>query len=159
MRKIALLFIISLLFIQAGISKESDPILVGTYNLRYENSVDGMNSWSYRKEHVKALIKFHEFDIFGTEEGLLSQLNGIAELPEYAFTGKGRDDGKDAGEHSAIFYRKERFKLLDSGDFWLSETPDKPTKGWDAQCCKRIFMGQVQRFKYKKGILFLLCSF
>ncbi len=65
-------------------------------------------------------------------------MNDLAGMEEFAFTGRGRDDGKEAGEHSAIFYRKDRFKLLWSGDFWLSETPDKPSLGWDATCCHRI---------------------
>ncbi len=74
------------------------------YNLRYENPNDGDNSWTNRKEHVNELIQFHDFDIFGTQEGLIGQLKDIAGLQQYAFTGHGRDDGKDAGEHSAIFY-------------------------------------------------------
>jgi endonuclease/exonuclease/phosphatase family metal-dependent hydrolase len=59
-------------------------------------------------------------------------------LPEYDFYGIGRDDGKDAGEHSEIFYKNDKFKMLAHGDFWLSETPDKPGLGWDATCCNRI---------------------
>lgn len=114
------------------------PVIIASYNIRYNNVHDSLNSWPNRKENVKALIRFHEFDIFGTQEGLIDQIKGIAELNEFAYTGKGRDDGKTAGEHSAIFYKKDRFKLLRSGDFWLSETPEKPGKGWDATCCNRI---------------------
>jgi len=114
------------------------PIIVATYNIRQMNSVDGINSWSNRKEEVKSLIRFHEFDLFGTQEGFSPQLNDLLEMEEFAYTGHGRDDGKDAGEHSAIFYKKSRFQLLDSGDFWLNETPDKPGLGWDATCCNRI---------------------
>ena len=83
-------------------------------------------------------VRYHDFDIFGTQEGFLEQLTDLLEMNEYEYTGHGRDDGKDAGEHSAIFYKKDRFKLLDSGDFWLSETPDKPGLGWDVTCCNRI---------------------
>ncbi|GAB2605527.1 endonuclease/exonuclease/phosphatase family protein [Spirosoma areae] len=119
-------------------AQKSAPINVATYNIRYDNKNDGINAWPNRKENVKALIRFHEFDLFGTQEGLRNQLDGIAELNEFAFLGVGRDDGKEAGEHSAIFYKKERFKVLESGNFWLSETPDKPGKGWDATCCNRI---------------------
>lgn len=108
------------------------------HNLRYNNPGDGVNAWPNRKEQVKALIRYHEFDIFGTQEGLIGQLNDLAAMNEYAWVGKGRDDGGQAGEHSAIFYRKDRFKLIENGDFWLSETPDKPSKGWDATCCNRI---------------------
>ena len=55
-----------------------------------------------------------------------------------SYIGAGRDDGEDAGEHSAIFYKTSRFDLLDKGNFWFSETPDVPGKGWDATCCNRI---------------------
>ncbi len=123
---------------QNAFSQKNTPIVVATYNVRYNTANDGINAWPNRKEDVKALIRFHEFDIFGTQEGLRMQLDGIAELQEFAFFGAGRDDGQQAGEHSAIFYKKDRFKVLESGNFWLSETPDQPTKGWDAVCCKRI---------------------
>ena len=119
-------------------AQSSTPITVASYNLRYNTEGDGVNAWPNRKENVKALIRFHDFDLIGTQEGLRGQLDDIAELAEYAFLGAGRDDGKSAGEHSAIFYRKSRFSVLDSGNFWLSETPDTPGKGWDATCCNRI---------------------
>ncbi len=73
----------------------------------------------------------------GTQEGLPAQIDALAEMNEYAHVGVGRDGG-NAGEHSAIFYRQARFALLTHGDFWLSETPDKPSKGWDARCCNRL---------------------
>lgn len=111
----------------------------GTYNLRYDNPRDTGNLWINRAPVVAALIRFHNFDVLGTQEGLLNQLNDLSNaLPAYSRYGLGRDDGKDAGEHSAIFYRKDKFDLLQHGDFWLSETPDQPTLGWDATCCKRI---------------------
>lgn len=114
-------------------------ITVGTYNLRYDNPADSGNLWINRTPVVTSLIRFYDFDILGTQEGLKNQLDDISKtLPIYDRYGIGRDDGKDAGEHSAIFYNKERFTLKDKGDFWLSETPDKPTLGWDATCCKRI---------------------
>jgi endonuclease/exonuclease/phosphatase family metal-dependent hydrolase len=111
---------------------------VATYNLRMDTKDDSLNAWSYRKDKVKALIRYHDWDIFGTQEGFLHQLQGICELPEYTYFGAGRDDGINAGEHSAIFYKKDCFEILESGNFWLSETPDMPGKGWDATCCNRI---------------------
>lgn len=135
------LFLVPILALCAFFASHAQPskaINVATYNLRYDTPNDGPNAWPNRKENVKALIRFHEWDIFGTQEALRHQLNGVAELTEFAFVGKGRDDGKEAGEHSAIFYRKDRFKLLQSGDFWLRETPETPGKGWDATCCNRI---------------------
>jgi endonuclease/exonuclease/phosphatase family metal-dependent hydrolase len=111
---------------------------VATFNLRMDTPSDGKNAWPNRKEMVKGLIKFHDLDIIGTQEGFKHQLDGILELDGYACVGAGRDDGKEAGEHSAILYKKDRLELLDNGDFWFSETPGVPGKGWDATCCNRI---------------------
>ncbi len=111
---------------------------LATYNLRLNVDSDGANAWPKRKEMVKGLVRYHEFDIFATQEGLIDQINDLAQMQEYAFVGAGRDDGVHGGEHSAIFYRRDRFALLQSGNYWLSETPDKPSLGWDATCCKRI---------------------
>lgn len=118
---------------------QAQKITVGTFNIRFDNPRDSGNLWVDRAPVVSNLIRFHDFDILGVQEGLKNQLDDISTaLPQYARYGKGRDDGKEAGEHSAIFYKKDRFNLLKSGDFWLSETPDKPGKGWDATCCNRI---------------------
>lgn len=111
---------------------------VASYNLRMDTPRDSLNAWPNRKDMVKALIRYHDFDIIGTQEGFVHQLRDILELSEYAYTGAGRDDGQEAGEYAAIFYRKDRFRLVDSGNFWLSETPNKPGLGWDATCCNRI---------------------
>jgi endonuclease/exonuclease/phosphatase family metal-dependent hydrolase len=138
MRLIVFFQLCFLMLVQNVSAQKNAPICVASYNLRYNTANDGVNAWPNRKEMVKGLIRYHEFDIFGTQEVLRDQLNDLAQMEEFAFTGKGRDDGKEAGEHSAIFYRKARFKLLQSGDFWLSETPDKPSLGWDATCCHRI---------------------
>lgn len=138
MNKLILWLIVLLTFMQTGYSQNENSVLVASYNVRYDNPHDGVNSWPNRKEQVKALIQFHDFDIFGTQEAMIGQVDGIAELQQYAWYGKGRDDGEHAGEHCAIFYKKDRFQLLDSGDFWLSETPDKPTIGWDSRVNKRV---------------------
>lgn len=119
-------------------NKQKVPMRISTFNLRMDTPNDGENAWPHRKEMVKGLIRFHDLDIIGTQEGFKHQLDDILELENYAYTGAGRDDGKDAGEHSAIIYKKERFNLLQSGTFWFSETPDVPGKGWDATCCNRI---------------------
>lgn len=113
--------------------------IVGTYNVRLYTPRDTGNLWETRVPALTALIRFHDFDVFGTQEGFKRQLDDIrSALPEYTYYGVGRDDGKDAGEHSAIFFKKDRFTLLKKGDFWLSQTPEKPSKGWDATCCNRI---------------------
>lgn len=136
--KIKFLFA-AILFSLASMHVKAQQITIGTFNIRYDNPRDTGNLWVNRAPVVSNLIRFHRFDILGVQEGLKNQLEDINNaLPEYARYGKGRDDGQDAGEHSAIFYKKDRFKLLKSGDFWLSETPDVPGKGWDVTCCNRI---------------------
>jgi endonuclease/exonuclease/phosphatase family metal-dependent hydrolase len=113
--------------------------IFGSFNVRNDNKGDVGNMWDQRKEIAANLLRFHQFDVFGTQEGKPNQISDLSTLlPEYANHGAGRDDGKDAGEHSSIFYKKDKFKLLNKGDFWLSETPDKPGLGWDATCCNRI---------------------
>lgn len=137
MRKYLTFLLLTAIF--GGVFAQKDmSIIVATYNLRLNTLTDKENAWPFRKENVKALIQFHDFDIFGTQEGHYDQLMDLLELQGYSYTGVGRSDGKRGDEHSAIFYKTTRFKLLDSGDFWLSETPDKPSKGWDATCCNRI---------------------
>lgn len=139
MRQILFLLLCGL-FLNYTLQAQQAPLLlrVATYNLRLNVASDGPNAWPNRKEMVKELVRYHNFDVFGTQEGFRGQLNDVVELPDYTFVGHGRDDGKEAGEHSAIVYKKSRLKLLQSGDFWLSQTPDKPSKGWDATCCNRI---------------------
>lgn len=160
MKKVLFSFIFLFLLTGLSFAQKNNPINIASYNLRYANKGDGINAWSNRKENVKALIRFHDFDIFGVQEALIGQLKEVAELPEYAFYGKGRDDGLEGGEHSAIFYKKDRFKLIKSGDFWLSETPEKPGKGWDATCCNRICSwGKFQDLTTKKEFFFFNVHF
>jgi endonuclease/exonuclease/phosphatase family metal-dependent hydrolase len=141
-------------------ASQNKEIRVASYNLRLGIAKDGENIWSNRKEMVKSLIVYHNFDIFGTQEGYDFQLKDICELGNYTYTGHGREDGVSAGEHSAIFYKKDRFKLLNSGDFWLSETPDVPGKGWDANCCNRICSwGKFKDTKSKKEFFFFNVHF
>ena len=118
-----------------GVSRRVTTMQVGSFNIRYENRGDSLrgNGWGQRAPVIAQLIRFHDFEIFGTQEGkinALTQLKGL--LPEYDYIGLGRDDGIHKGEHAAIFYKTERFDLLDHGDFWLSQTPDVPSVGWDA---------------------------
>jgi endonuclease/exonuclease/phosphatase family metal-dependent hydrolase len=139
MKKYFIVFLICFLSGAASAQKGDNPeIIVSSYNIRMDTPSDSINAWPNRKENVKALIQYHDFDIMGTQEGFKHQLEDLLEMPGYAYTGSGRDDGRDAGEHSAIVYKEDRFEVIDSGDFWLSETPDKPGLGWDATCCNRI---------------------
>lgn len=120
-----------------------------TYNIRYDNPEDGLNSWENRKAFLISQLNFFEPDIFGTQEALYHQLTDIkAGMPGYSYIGKGRDDGEEAGEFSAVFYNKAKVELLQEGMFWLSETPEVPSKGWDAAikrvCTYGLFKPRVQ---------------
>ena len=119
-------------------SRNNVSLNIATFNIRMDTPNDSLNAWKHRRDMVNGLIRFHDFDIFGTQEGFHHQIKDILAPGGYDYVGVGREDGKDAGEHSAIIFRKERFLVLDKGDFWFSETPDVPGKGWDATCCNRI---------------------
>jgi endonuclease/exonuclease/phosphatase family metal-dependent hydrolase len=110
------------------------PIRVMTFNIRYDEPRDGVNAWANRKQKVADVIRFHKADLVGVQEALLPQLRDLEMLlPAFAWVGVGRDDGKNKGEYSAILYRKNRFRVISSDTFWLSETPEKAgSKGWDA---------------------------
>lgn len=152
-----LIIFVSLLFLAMAYGKAEDKevLNIATFNLRMDTPSDGENAWFHRKDMVNDLIRFYGFDLFGTQEGFTHQLNDILRLSDYRFIGVGRDDGKDAGEHCAIFYRSDRFKVLDQGDFWLSEHPEKPGRGWDGTCCNRICTwGKFEDLKNHKQFYF-----
>lgn len=106
---------------------------VMTYNIRYDNQWDTINSWEKRKAGVFKVIEESGADIFGVQEALHNQIKDLQQaLSDFEYVGVGRDDGKTKGEYSAIFFNKDKFELLNEGTFWLSETPEKPSVGWDA---------------------------
>jgi len=125
----------------------AQKLTLATYNIRNENKGDAEkgNGWKQRCPVITQLIRFHDFDIFGSQEVLFGQLNDMLnQLPGYGYIGVGRDDGANAGEFSPIFYKKDKFQLLKSGHFWLSETEDKPNVGWDAALPRICTWGKFQ---------------
>jgi len=113
----------------------AQELSVMTYNIKLDYPKEGENSWSNRKPFFINQIKFHEPDILGVQEAMPNQMKDMSELLEdYDHLGVGRDDGKDEGEYSAIFYNKIKFNVLESSTFWLSETPEQVSMGWDAVC-------------------------
>lgn len=112
--------------------KPANYINVMSYNIRYNNSGDAENAWPKRKDNVKALVKFHDADILCVQEALALQADQLIENTDYEMVGVGRTDGKRDGEFSAVYFDKTRFVKKDGGTFWLSDTPEKPSKGWDA---------------------------
>jgi endonuclease/exonuclease/phosphatase family metal-dependent hydrolase len=134
---------------------QGQSFIIGTFNVRYDNPKDSGNLWVTRLPVVASLIRFHDFDVLGTQEGLRNQLDDIKNaLPEYTYFGVGRDDGQAKGEHSAIFYKTAKFNVLKSGNFWLSTTPEKPGPGWDARLNRICSWVQLQDKKSKKKFYF-----
>ncbi|CAF1029229.1 unnamed protein product [Adineta ricciae] len=107
---------------------------VMTYNIRMDTPADGPNQWHRRKDRVVNLIRQCAPGLLGVQEALSQQMSDLqSNLSDYGSYGVGRNDGRDSGEFSAVFYRHDRFELVDKGTFWLSETPDTPgSRGWDA---------------------------
>ncbi len=135
---------------------------VATYNLRQYNQSDSIagNGWSRRYPVIADLVRFHGFDIFGTQECFYFQIEDMLRaLPGYAYTGSGREDGKRQGEHSAIFYRTDLFDLIDHGDFWLSETPEVPSIGWDAVMPRICSWGHFRHKESGEEFLFFNLHF
>lgn len=115
-----------------------EPLRVATFNVRLNVASDGPDAWPHRRAHVLAMARHHDWDLIGTQEALPDQVADMEQLAGFTRVGVGRDDGAGRGEHAAIFVRQARFEILRSGTFWLSETPERPSKGWDGRCCNRI---------------------
>lgn len=110
----------------------AQTLKIVTYNIRLDLKSDGVNAWDQRKDFLTDQLKFYEPDLFGIQEALPNQVQDIARaLAAYQHLGVGRESN-NTGEASAIFFKKDRFLVLDSGTFWLSETPAIVSKGWDA---------------------------
>ena len=123
---------------------------IGTYNLRYANATDSAqgNGWGQRYPVIANVIKFNDLDIFGIQEGHYKMLTALNDsLPGYKWIGVGRDGGQK-GEHSAIFYKADKFKLIKTANFWLSPTDlDKPNVGWDAALTRVCTWAQFKEIK------------
>ena len=143
---------------------------VGSYNIRNggplregqerpkKGDYSKFNGWDDRKQYVCDLINLEAFDVFGAQEVKHKQLvEMMAMLPDYAYVGVGRDDGAEKGEYCPVFYRKKEFKLLDSGTFWLSETPNEVSKGWDGMCRRICTWAHLER-KSDKTRFYFLCT-
>lgn len=131
----------------------AQQLFVGSYNIRYHNSNDDKagNVWTKRCQVICDQINFEDPDVFGAQEVLVEQLHDLlGKLDGYGYIGVGRDDGKEAGEYAAIFYKKDRVELLRDGHFWLNETPDQPKLGWDAACVRICTWGEFRQKQSKK---------
>lgn len=116
-------------------ARTGETLTVMSYNIRNSKAADGDNAWDERKAATPAMLDAVNPDIFGVQEAYPNQVSYITEnCPRYVSFGVGRDDGVEKGEHMSIFYNSEALEMLDGGTYWLSETPDEPSKGWDAAC-------------------------
>jgi len=112
---------------------DSTTTRIMTWNIRYDNPDDGIHAWPKRREDLLAFIRSQKPGILCIQEGLSPQVTFLKEgLENFDVRGVGRDDGKDKGEFSSIYFDTTRFRCAASGTFWLSPTPDQPSKGWDA---------------------------
>ena len=106
-------------------AQAAEPIAVMTFNIRYGTAKDGDDDWAHRKAMLFAMLRRESPDLIGLQEALRFQIDEIvAAVPGYGVVGVGRDDGRAAGEASAILYRAARFHVAESGTFWFSDTPD-----------------------------------
>ena len=138
------LFLFALLVV-AFLQLSAQNLLVGSYNIRYKNWNDSVQGeqWPKRCQVICDQVNFMAPDVFGAQEVLYEQLNDMLKaLDGYGYIGVGRDDGKQAGEYEPVFYKKDKLRLLDHGNFWLNETPDKPALGWDAACIRICTWGK-----------------
>jgi endonuclease/exonuclease/phosphatase family metal-dependent hydrolase len=127
---------------------------IATYNIRFDNPNDTGNLWKDRSPHLFNLLQFHQIEIFGTQEGLYHQLEQIKDALGFKYIGVGRDNGGNEGEFSAIFFNPSKLTLLAQGTFWLSETPDVPSKGWDAALNRVCTWGKFKTGKKKAFYVF-----
>ena len=153
MKKTLILILSGLFFVFNSCSNSPEKINIMTYNIRLDTEADGINMWDNRKEGVLSLIKEESVDILGIQEGLPSQIEYLSkELDGYSMIGEGRD-GRNNGEYSAIYYRNKKMNLIETETFWLSETPEMPSIGWDAAINRIVTLGIFKIKKSKKELI------
>ena len=153
MKKTLILILSGLFFVFNSCSNSPENINIMTYNIRLDTEADGINMWDNRKEGVLSIIKEESVDILGIQEGLPSQIEYLSkELDGYSMIGEGRDGGNN-GEYSAIYYRNKKMSLIQTETFWLSETPEMPSIGWDAAINRIVTLGIFKIKKSKKELI------
>ncbi|MGZ2369719.1 endonuclease/exonuclease/phosphatase family protein [Ancylomarina sp. YFZ004] len=144
-----LFFFLTLLLISSSLLGQSSKIM--SFNIRYDNKWDTENNWMLRRAKLIKLIDYYQPDIIATQEGLNKQISYIdSALTDYDYVGIGREDGKTKGEYCAIFYNTEKYKIIRQSTFWLSDTPDKISVGWDAALERICTYALVENLSTKK---------
>ncbi len=141
--------------VDAKKENETKELKVMSYNIRMGTANDGTNSWNMRFPATAEMLKDQAPDVFGVQEAFDFQVLFIEEMCGYESVGVGRDDGKKEGEHMSIFWNKKTVKMLKWGTFWLSETPDRPSMGWDAMCMRTATWALMQCKKTGKKFYFV----
>lgn len=158
MRNKVIVFVVVLLGTIAC-KKESIPtdgfdFTVMSFNLRYDEVEDGDNQWSNRKAACVELLQTVKPTVFGIQEGLHHQVTYLDDhLSNYSYVGVGRDDGQTGGEYAAVFYDNTLFDTIQSGHFWLSETPDFPSLGWDANNIRMVTWVELKHKMNGKALM------
>lgn len=139
MRKLTLIIATVLMALPFTVSAQKQTrdydLKVMSYNIRMGVAKDGTNSWEYRYPATALMLQDQMPDVFGVQEAFEFQIRFIEDnFADYDSVGVGRDNGKSEGEFMSIFWNKKTVKMVKWGTFWLSETPEKPSKGWDAAC-------------------------
>ncbi|TWU42280.1 endonuclease/exonuclease/phosphatase family protein [Novipirellula artificiosorum] len=146
-----------------GSSGSANELRIMSFNLRYGTANDGENHWDKRKEFVAETIHAYAPDLLGTQETLEFQKEFLSKkMPAYTSVGVGRDRGDQSGEMTALFFKTERFELLEEGHFWLSETPRIPgSKSWDTSLTRMCSWVRLQDrvSESKRPILFMNTHF
>jgi len=146
-----ILSVFILLTITSSIYSQQHTII--SYNIRYDNNWDIENSWEIRRSNIIQILIKYSPSIIGIQEGLLNQIQYIdSSLINYDYVGVGRDDGKEKGEFCAIYFDTTRYVLLKNSTFWLSETPDTISVGWDAAleriCTYGLFKDRITKKEF-----------
>ena len=142
MRRIFIGCVLIVMLVLGCTTEPGPPFRVMSFNVRIDLRSDGENAWLHRRPRVDTLLTHHTPHILGVQEALAHQVRDLNDmLPMHDWYGIGREDGLAKGEFMAIFYDTSRFSLVRSGTFWLSETPEVPGKGWDADWIRTASWG------------------
>lgn len=153
MKKQLLLILYALFLLLNSCTDYKEKINIMTYNIRLNTDADGINKWDNRKEGIVSLIKEEDVDILGIQEGLPSQIEYLSkQLDDYSMIGEGRDGG-NSGEYSAIYYKSKKMSLIETETFWLSETPEIPSIGWDAAINRITTLGLFKMVNSSMDVL------
>lgn len=133
----------------------NDKVTVMSYNIRLDHAGDNDNNWHHRKDDMVTFVEQVQPSFLGVQEAIGHQLSYLDDgLVDYTYTGVGRDDGLNGGEYSAILYDSTRWKIQEANTFWLSSTPHKVSRGWDAACHRVVTYGVfVDNFGRKLAVL------